>query len=52
LVERYQIKRVWARDAWHLWARWLRTVVSHTIAVLLCQVHGLPPLQFDTLLTD
>ncbi len=52
LVERYRIKRVWARDAWHLWSRWLRTVVSHTIAVLLCQQHGVSPLQFDHLLTD
>ena len=22
LVERYHAKRVWARDAWHLWSRW------------------------------
>lgn len=52
LVERYRIKRVWARDAWHLWSRWLRCVVSHTIAVLLCQQRGLSPLQFDVLLTE
>ncbi len=52
LVERYRIKRVWARDAWHLWSRWLRTVVSHTLAVLLCQQRGMSPLQFDKLLTD
>lgn len=52
LVERYHLKRVWARDAWHLWSRWLRTVVSHTLAALLCQRHGLSPLQFDELLTD
>lgn len=51
VVERYRLKRVWARDAWHLWSRWLRTVVSHTIAVLLCQQHALSPLQFDRLLT-
>lgn len=52
LVERYHTKRVWARDAWHLWSRWLRCVLSHTVAVLLCQSCGLSPLQFDTLLTD
>lgn len=52
LVERYRIKRVWARDAWHLWSRWLRCLLSHTIAVLLCQQRGLSPLQFDHLLTD
>lgn len=52
VVERYRLKRVWARDAWHLWSRWLRCVVSHTLAVLLCQRQGLSPLQFDGLITD
>ena len=52
LVERYRSKRVWARDLWHLAGRWLRCVLSHTIAVLFCQHAGLPPLQFDKLLTD
>jgi hypothetical protein len=51
-VERYHLKCVWARDVWHLWSRWLRTVVSHTLAVLLCQQRGMSPLQFDKLLTD
>jgi Transposase DDE domain len=27
LVERYHAKRVWARDAWHLWSRWQRKLV-------------------------
>lgn len=35
VVERYRLKRVRARDAWRLWARWLRTVISHTLAALL-----------------
>ena len=52
LVERYHLKRVWTRDVWHLWSRWLRCLLSHTIAVLLCQSHGVSPLQFDTLLTN
>ncbi len=52
LVERYRAKRLWARDIWHLAGRWLRCVLSHTIAILLCQRSGLPPLQFDRLLTD
>src|SRR5512132_1225855 len=30
LVERYHAKRVWARDAWHLWSRWQRKLLSHT----------------------
>lgn len=51
LTERYQAKKVWARDPWHLLARWLRKVLSHTIAVLLCQRAGLSPLAFDELLT-
>jgi DDE family transposase len=51
LTERYQAKRVWARDAWHLLSRWLRKVLSHTVAVLLCQRAGLSPLAFDELVT-
>jgi hypothetical protein len=49
LTARYQAKQVWARDAWHLLARWLRKVLSHTVAVLLCQRAGLSPLAFDAL---
>lgn len=52
LVGRYHVKRVWAHDLWHLASRWLRCVLSHTCAILLCQQVGLPPLQFDRLLTD
>ena len=51
LVERYHLKRVWARDAWHLTSRVLRKVLSHTVAVCLCLDRDLPPLQFDRLLT-
>jgi hypothetical protein len=47
LTERYQARKVWAHDAWHLLARWLRTVLSHTVAVLLCQRAGPAPLAFD-----
>jgi hypothetical protein len=49
LVGRYHLKQVWARDAWHLWSRWLRKLLSHTVAVLLCQQAGLPPLRFTQL---
>lgn len=52
LVERFQVKKVWARDAWHLLSRWLRKLVSHTISVFLCQKYGLPPLQFANLLVS
>jgi hypothetical protein len=49
LVERYRSKRTWARDLWHLCSRWLRKVLSHTTAVLLCQQHGLGSLTFGRL---
>ena len=52
LVARYHLKQVWARDAWHLWSRWLRKLLSHTIAVLLCQQAGVPPLRFAQLVTE
>jgi DDE family transposase len=51
LTGRYQLRRVWARDAWHLWSRWQRKLVSHTMAVYLCQQAGLPPLRFTQLVT-
>lgn len=50
LVERYRLKRLWARDTWHLTSRVLRKVLSHTIAVGLCLEQGHPPLSFDRLL--
>jgi hypothetical protein len=50
LVERFHLKRIWARDAWHLTCRTGRKILSHTIAVCLCLERGYPPLQFDRLL--
>jgi hypothetical protein len=52
LVGRYDAKKMWARDRWHLTSRWLRKVLSHTMAVHLCQRAGLSPLRFSDLLTD
>jgi len=52
MTERYRAKRVWARDRWHLTSRWLRKVLSHTMAVYFCQQVGLSPLRFAELLTD
>ena len=52
ITERYRAKRVWARDRWHLSSRWLRKVLSHTMAVYFCQQVGLSPLRFAQLLTD
>jgi DDE family transposase len=51
LTERYSIKRVWARDMWHLTSRLLRKVLSHTVAFLLNDRVGNPPLQLSKLLT-
>ncbi len=51
LVERYRIKRVRARDRWHLTSRFWRKVLSHTCCVWLCQQAGLLPLRFSELLT-
>ena len=50
LVERFHLKRIWARDAWHLTSRVLRKVLSHTLAVSLCLQRGYPPLSFAKLL--
>jgi Transposase DDE domain len=52
MTERYRAKRVWARDRWHLTSRWLRKVLSHTMAVYFCQQVGISPLRFAKLLTD
>ena len=50
LTERYCVKRVWARDLWHLASRLLRKVLSHTIAFLLNHLLGNQPLQLSKLL--
>jgi len=50
LTERYSLKRVWARDTWHLAIRLLRKVLSHTVAFLLNHRAGNPPLQLSKLL--
>lgn len=50
LTGRYCIKRVWARDLWHLTSRLLRKVLSHTVAFLLNHRMGNQPLQLSKLL--
>lgn len=49
LTERYHAKKVWARDAWHLWSRLLRKLLSHTVAALLNVQQGNPLLQLERL---
>jgi hypothetical protein len=41
-----------ARDAWHLWSRWQRKLLSNTLAVYRCQQHRLASLRFADLLTS
>ncbi len=50
LTARYCVKRVWARDLWHLTSRLLRKVLSHTVAFLLNHRMGNQPLQLSKLL--
>jgi Transposase DDE domain len=50
LTERYRVKRVWARDLWHLASRLLRKVLSHTVAFLFNHLLGNQPLQLSKLL--
>jgi hypothetical protein len=49
LAGRFRIKRVWARDVWHLCHRVIRKVLSHTMAAWTCKQAGLPMLCFDGL---
>jgi hypothetical protein len=51
LTGRYSLKRVWAKDLWHLAARLLRKVLSHTVAFLLNHRAANRPLQLSQLST-
>lgn len=50
LAVRFDAKRTWARDLWHLGSRLWRKVLSHTAAFLINFEHGNPPLQLAKLL--
>jgi hypothetical protein len=49
LTDRCQIKRVWARDLWHLRNRLLRCILMHSLCFLFNQQDEAPFLQFDRL---
>jgi hypothetical protein len=49
LAERYEMKRTWARDLWHLCHRVARKILSHTVMICLTFRHGFAPLSFDRL---
>lgn len=42
LVRQFRIKTVWARDCWHLTARLIRKICSHTLGIVLMQRAGQP----------
>lgn len=52
LVERYKMKVVRARDTWHFCSRFVRKILSHTMAVIFCRREGVSPTRFSELLTD
>jgi len=52
LCERLSIKRVWARDLWHLSSRLLRKALAHTLMVALNRAQGNEPLRLAELLTN
>lgn len=52
LCDRLSIKRVWARDLWHLSSRLLRKVLAHTLMVVLNREQGNEPLRLAELLTN
>jgi hypothetical protein len=53
LVERFNAKKVWARDRWHLSSRFMRKILSYTVAVYFSQQGGLTsPLRFSELVID
>ena len=49
LVDRCTLKRVWARDLWHLGNRLLRVVLMHTLAVHFNVQRHQPPLHLAAL---
>lgn len=49
LTDRCHLKRVWARDLWHLRNRLLRAILMHTLCVWLNQQLEAPCLQLDQL---
>lgn len=52
LTCRFSIKRIWARDQWHLANRVIRKVLAHTFGAWLNTSLGNPPLQLANLLAD
>jgi hypothetical protein len=51
LCHHLHIKKIWARDLWHLTNRIYRKILAHTFCVLFCLREGLSPLSFKKLIT-
>lgn len=51
LINNLHVKKVWARDLWHLTNRICRKILAHTFCVLLCLKEGVKPLSFSKLIT-
>jgi hypothetical protein len=49
LTDRCQLKRIWARDLWHLRNRFLRALLMHTLCIWFNQQLEAPCLQLDPL---
>jgi hypothetical protein len=51
LCHDFHIKKVWARDVWHLVNRICRKILAHTICVMYCLKEGLSPLSLKKLVS-
>ena len=47
----FRIKKIWARDLWHLTNRICRKILAHTFCVMFCLQEGLSSLNFSKLVT-
>jgi len=47
LTDRCNLKRVWARDLWHLRNRLLRMILMHTLGLWFNQQNAAPLLQLE-----
>jgi hypothetical protein len=51
LAGRFSMKKVWARDTWHLASRFVRKILAHTLAVFMCRRLSIRSLSLSELLT-
>ena len=52
LAGRFQAKRTWAKDLWHLCSRIVRKILSHTVAAWVNVTEGRRPLDFASIVTE